>query len=114
MIGDTLVYLRRSCPEAHVWVIDDARPAPDGGWRSLLLYAAIGQFVVRGPIYRRKWEPGTGFWRSVAWGLTYPAYLLSRYVVSWRAVGRMTSGRNGWAKTRRNAETAAGPVAKEA
>ncbi|MGW4807827.1 glycosyltransferase [Kitasatospora sp. NPDC004272] len=23
VIGDTLVHLRRSCPEAHIWVIDD-------------------------------------------------------------------------------------------
>ncbi|BAJ26481.1 MULTISPECIES: glycosyltransferase [Kitasatospora] len=88
----------------------------DGGWRGLLLYAvmAVGQFVIWGPIYRRKCEPGTGFWRALGWGLVYPAYLLFLYVVSWRAVGRMLSGRNGWAKTRRNAEAAAGPVAKEA
>ena len=88
-----------------------------GGWRGLLLYLvmAFGQFVIWGPIYRRKCEPDTGFWRALGWGFVYPAYLIFLYVVSWRAVGRMLTGRNGWAKTRRNAErTVTGPVAKEA
>jgi len=71
--------------------------------------------VIWGPIYRRKCEPETGFWRALGWGFAYPLYLVSLYVVSWRAVGRIVMGRNGWAKTRRNAERAVtGPVAKEA
>jgi hypothetical protein len=66
----------------------------------------------QGPIYQRKCEPETGFWRSLGWGLAYPFHLLFLYVVSWRAVGRVISGRNGWAKTRRNAEApSGGPVA---
>lgn len=88
-----------------------------GGWRGLTVYLlmAVGQFVIWGPIYRRKCEPDAGFWRSLGWGFVYPAYLLSLYVVSWRAVGRIVLGRNGWAKTRRNADRASvGPVAKEA
>ncbi|MEW5656695.1 glycosyltransferase family 2 protein [Streptomyces cinereoruber] len=109
MIALGISYYRR--PEAA------AAYLADGGWRGIALYAAmaLGQFVIWGPIYRRKCEPETGFWRSLGWGLAYPFYLLFLYIVSWRAVGRMVSGRNGWAKTRRNAETpTGGPVAKEA
>lgn len=87
-----------------------------GGRRGIALYAALafGRFVVRGPPYRRTCEPGPGFWRSVDWGLTHSVYLLALYVVPWRAVGRVVTGRNGWAKTRRNAEApTGGPVAKE-
>lgn len=88
-----------------------------GGWRGVSLYLlmAVGQFVIWGPIYRAKCEPGASRWRAIGWGLAYPAYLISLYVVAWRAAGRIVLRRNGWAKTRRNAERAvAGPVAKEA
>ncbi|MFJ5234634.1 glycosyltransferase [Kitasatospora sp. NPDC088391] len=87
-----------------------------GGWLLPLLYAVVGvgQFVLWGPVYRRACEPTAGFWRSVGWGAAYPVYLLSLYAVSWRAAARTVRGRTGWAKTRRNAETRTGPVAREA
>lgn len=88
-----------------------------GGWVGIALYLvmALGQFVLWGPVYRRKCEPDSGFWQSIGWGLAYPFYLMFLYVVSWRAVGRIITRRNGWAKTRRNADrTVNGPVAKEA
>ncbi|MEE4543053.1 glycosyltransferase family 2 protein [Streptomyces sp. V4-01] len=88
-----------------------------GGWIGIAAYLVmtVGQFVVWGPIYRGKCERDSGFWQSIGWGLAYPFYLLSLYVVSWRAVARIVTGRNGWAKTRRNAEgRTTGPVAKEA
>lgn len=88
-----------------------------GGWVGIALYLvmALGQFVLWGPVYRRKCEPDSGFWQSIGWGLAYPFYLMFLYVVSWRAVGRIITRRNGWAKTRRNADRSVnGPVAKEA
>lgn len=102
-------YLRHPDAAAHCLA--------SGGWIGIAVYLGMsfGQFVVWGPLYRWKCEPHSGRWQSLGWGLAYPLHLLSLYVVSWRAVGRIVTRRNGWAKTRRNAERpSAGPVAKEA
>jgi len=87
-----------------------------GGASLLGLYAvlALGPFVVWGPLYVRRWEPGVGRVRALGFGLAYAVYVLAFYVTSWRAFGRIVRRRSGWAKTRRNAEVTAGPVALEA
>jgi cellulose synthase/poly-beta-1,6-N-acetylglucosamine synthase-like glycosyltransferase len=87
-----------------------------GGWTLSLLYLAFGfgPFVVWGPLYVRRWAPEVGRVRALGFGFAYAAYVLLFYVTSWRAFGRIVSGRSGWAKTRRNREAVVGPVALEA
>ncbi|WP_371481996.1 glycosyltransferase family 2 protein [Kitasatospora sp. NBC_00315] len=85
------------------------------GW-GVLVGAVLGlsQFAIWGPIYRRRCEPRAGFWRSLGWGLAYAFYIYLFYVTAWRALARIVTGRNQWAKTRRNAEAlVTGPTAVE-
>ncbi|MDF2509547.1 MAG: multidrug transporter [Microbacterium sp.] len=79
------------------------------------LVLGIGPFFVWGPLYRRHCEPDAGFWTSVMWGFGVWLYDYYVYVAGARAIYRIARGRNGWAKTRRNAEVdVAGPIAKDA
>lgn len=79
------------------------------------LVTGIGPFMLWGPLYRRVVDPGMSRLRSVLLGLEYAAYLTYSYPTTLRAFVRLVAGRNGWAKTRRNAEPlAAGPIAIEA
>ncbi|MFE7616620.1 glycosyltransferase family 2 protein [Streptomyces sp. NPDC057496] len=85
-------------------------------WPLLLVLAAVSvaPFVLWGPVYRRDHAPDASFARSLLWGLALWLYAYHLFVVSARAFARMLRGRNGWAKTRRNAEpVTAGPVALE-
>lgn len=76
------------------------------------IVTGVGPFALWGPLYRRVVDPGMSRLRSVLLGLEYAVYLTYTYPTTLRAFGRMLSGRNGWAKTRRNAEPlVAGPVA---
>lgn len=84
----------------------------DGGWGNGSVRAASGMallsfmpFVVWGPAYRWRCEPGVTHWRAWGWGLSYAATMTYLYLTAWRALGRILSGRDGWAKTRRNADT---------
>ncbi|MEU5690258.1 glycosyltransferase [Actinosynnema sp. NPDC020468] len=85
----------------------------DGAWILFTVYGAFGllPFVLWGPVYRRRCEPDLGVWRSIAYGFGYALYIYTFYITSWRAVGRLVRGRNGWTKTRRNTERQPGAVA---
>ncbi|GAA0627798.1 glycosyltransferase family 2 protein [Streptomyces crystallinus] len=94
-----------------------------GGVGSLVLWPltlvlaalAIGPFVLWGPVYRRDHAPEASRLTAVLWGVALWLYAYHLFVVSARAFVRMARGRNGWAKTRRNAEpVTTGPVALEA
>jgi 1,2-diacylglycerol 3-beta-glucosyltransferase len=80
----------------------------DGAWMLFAVYGSFGlaPFVIWGPIYRARCEPQCGRLRSLAYGFAYAMYVYTFYVTSWRALGRMLRGRNGWTKTRRNTEQA--------
>ncbi|KAA2255504.1 glycosyltransferase [Solihabitans fulvus] len=85
-----------------------------GAWVLFAVYGSFGllPFVLWGPVYRARCEPGIGLWRSLGYGLVYAVYIYTFYVTSWRALTRLVRGRNGWTKTRRNTERAgAGRVA---
>ncbi|WP_371655713.1 MULTISPECIES: glycosyltransferase [unclassified Streptomyces] len=93
-----------------------------GGVGSLVLWPltlvlaalAIGPFVLWGPVYRRDHAPDASRLTAVLWGVALWLYAYHLFVVSARAFVRMARGRNGWAKTRRNAEpVTTGPVALE-
>jgi 1,2-diacylglycerol 3-beta-glucosyltransferase len=87
-----------------------------GGWLLLVVYAVfgIGAFAVWGPVYRRRCEPTAGRLQSLGWGCGYWLYAMTLFITSWRAVFRIVTGRQGWAKTRRNAElTVDGPIAMD-
>lgn len=87
-----------------------------GGWMLFVMYFVIGlaPFVMWGPLYARRCEPGIGLPRAMALGLAYSVFILTFYITCWRALFRILSGRRGWAKTRRNVEVQTGPVALEA
>lgn len=79
----------------------------DGAWILFAIYGTMGllPFLIWGPIYRARCEPGTPLLRSLLYGFAYAAYIYTFYITSWRAVTRLIRGNNGWAKTRRNTET---------
>jgi cellulose synthase/poly-beta-1,6-N-acetylglucosamine synthase-like glycosyltransferase len=84
-----------------------------GAWILFVVYGSFGvlPFVIWGPIYWWKCERKGGFLRALAYGACYAAYIYTFYITSWRAVFRLVRGRNGWAKTRRNAEAPDGVIA---
>ncbi|MFE6233595.1 glycosyltransferase [Cellulosimicrobium sp. NPDC057862] len=88
-----------------------------GGLALLLSYLllGLGPFILWGPIYVLRCETTQPMWRGIGWGLAYVVYVYGFYITTWRAFGRILTGRSGWAKTRRNAEThVIGPIATEA
>jgi 1,2-diacylglycerol 3-beta-glucosyltransferase len=85
----------------------------DGAWMFFALYGTIGilPFIIWGPVYWACCERSGSVLRGVGWGLGYALYIYTFYVTSWRAFIRLVRGRNGWAKTRRNAQEQRTPTA---
>jgi cellulose synthase/poly-beta-1,6-N-acetylglucosamine synthase-like glycosyltransferase len=83
-----------------------ARFGTDGGWTLLGLYvvAALTQLAVWGVVYWRKCERQVGAARAVGLGVAFSLMVYISYLATWRAFFRIARRRNGWAKTRRNAE----------
>ncbi|WP_410622527.1 glycosyltransferase [Amycolatopsis sp. cmx-8-4] len=81
-----------------------------GAWILFAIYGSFGllPFVVWGPIYQLKCLHSRNILRGVGMGMAYALYIYAFYITSWRAVTRLVRGRNGWAKTRRNTDTAVG------
>ncbi|MFD3942375.1 glycosyltransferase [Streptomyces sp. NPDC058579] len=95
-----------------------------GGAREVLLAAwplalalavvSIVPFLLWGPVYRREFAPDRSRLKGLLWGFALWLYAYHLFLVSARGFARLLRGRTGWAKTRRNAETAGvGPVATE-
>jgi 1,2-diacylglycerol 3-beta-glucosyltransferase len=77
-----------------------------GAWLVFAAYFVLGilPFLLWGPIYWLRHERRGSVLRGVAWGVAYSLYIYTFYVTTWRALVRLVRGRNGWAKTRRNAQ----------
>ncbi|MFI1797262.1 glycosyltransferase [Streptomyces sp. NPDC020379] len=79
-----------------------------------LAVVSVLPFVLWGPVYRRDRAPGRSLLVSLLWGLALWLYAYHLFPASARGFIRMLRGRNGWAKTRRNAEVVtSGPIAVE-
>ncbi|MEU5162361.1 glycosyltransferase [Streptomyces sp. NPDC020875] len=79
-----------------------------------LVVLSVIPFLLWGPVYRRDFAPGHSRLKGLLWGLALWLYAYHLFVVCARGCLRILRGRTGWAKTRRNAETAGiGPVATE-
>ncbi|MFE0175094.1 glycosyltransferase [Streptomyces sp. NPDC059002] len=88
-----------------------------GAWPLLLVLTLLSilPFALWGPVYRRDFAPHHSWIKGLLWGFALWLYAYHVYVVSTRGFLRVLRGKNGWAKTRRNAEAVGtGPVATEA
>lgn len=78
------------------------------------LLFGITPFGIWGILYKIKCEPEANWGQAVGWGIGLWLFVPYILVSISRAMIRILLGRNGWAKTRRNAETnVSGPVAIE-
>lgn len=82
------------------------RFAAMGGWWVLggILLIGFAEFIIWGILYREKCEPDEPWYKGWYWGLSYLVYVFINYPVVWRAFLQFLSGKQGWAKTRRNVE----------
>ncbi|MDN5725485.1 MAG: glycosyltransferase [Propionibacteriales bacterium] len=71
----------------------------------LVVVTGVVPFAVWPVIYRRQCAPQASWLRVFGWCLGYWLYMYQTYVCVVRAFWRLVTGRNGWAKTRRNAES---------
>ncbi|MEU6234550.1 glycosyltransferase [Kitasatospora sp. NPDC047058] len=78
-----------------------------GPWMLLAFALAALPMVSWGLAYRRLVHPGRGRLTGLLWGVLVWLYAYHLFVVAVRAAVRLLLGRNGWAKTRRNAERVA-------
>jgi 1,2-diacylglycerol 3-beta-glucosyltransferase len=78
------------------------------GWWVLVFYLTLGlgPFVLWGPVYRKRCEPGMGFVHALGLGVGYSLFVLLFYITAWRAFFRILWHRSDWHKTLRNAELA--------
>ncbi|NGO68727.1 glycosyltransferase [Streptomyces boncukensis] len=78
---------------------------------AVLALVSVLPFVGWGLFYRRHYAPGRSRLTGLGWGLALWLYAYHLFPASVRALGRALRGRDGWAKTRRNAEALAGATA---
>lgn len=92
-------------------------PRDVAGILTLIVLFSIAPFAIWGFVYRVKCEPDSSWWAALGWGLSAWLYVYYMYVCIARAFVRIARGKNGWSKTRRNAEAhviVGGSVAIEA
>lgn len=65
---------------------------------------AVFEFTVWGVLYVMKAETNKPWWKGFGRGVAYMIYVALNYPVVWRAFIQLVFGKQGWAKTKRNAE----------
>lgn len=82
--------------------------AAAGGWYLLGIILIIGlvEFAIWGVLYWLKCSRESPWPMAIIWGISYLGYVFINYPVVWSAFAQFVSGKEGWAKTRRNAEIA--------
>ncbi|MBT2483979.1 MULTISPECIES: glycosyltransferase [unclassified Microbacterium] len=86
------------------------------GLLALNIIFSVTPFAIWGIVYKLKCEPEASWARALFWGLEVWLYVYNIYICIARAFVRVARGKNGWSKTRRNAEAhvvVAGSVAVE-
>ncbi|WP_406198549.1 glycosyltransferase [Kitasatospora sp. NBC_01560] len=78
-----------------------------GPYMAVAFVVATLPMVLWGFAYRRLAHPGRSRPAGLLWGVLLWLYAYHLFVVATRAAVRLLLGRNGWAKTRRNAERVA-------
>ncbi|WP_282847767.1 glycosyltransferase family 2 protein [Microbacterium oxydans] len=74
------------------------------GLVGLLSVFSIAPFAVWGFVYKVRCEPQASWFTALMWGLGVWLYVYYMYICIARAFLRIMRRKNGWAKTRRNAE----------
>ncbi|WP_420367221.1 glycosyltransferase [Curtobacterium sp. L1-20] len=85
-------------------VLADATPVAFAATAVLFTLFGVAPFAIWGPVYVRRCEPQKSLWKGLLYGLGMWFYVFYMYVSLSRAFVRVVLRRNGWAKTRRNAE----------
>lgn len=81
---------------------------------ALLVVFGIGPFAIWGYVYKLRCEPGISWARATAIGLCIWVWVTYVLIALFKAAWRLAQNKNGWAKTRRNAdEASSGTVAIE-
>lgn len=76
------------------------------GWLLLLsILFGVAPFALWGPVYKLRCEPQLTWPQALLYGVGLWLYVYYCYISIARAFGRVLLGRNGWSKTRRNAES---------
>ncbi len=75
-----------------------------GPWMAAAFLVAMLPMVLWGTTYRRTVHPDRSRLTGLLWGLLLWLYTYHLFLVATRGAVRLLLGRNGWAKTRRNAE----------
>jgi cellulose synthase/poly-beta-1,6-N-acetylglucosamine synthase-like glycosyltransferase len=79
----------------------------------LVVLTGVLPFAIWPILYRRQAAPHRPWYVVIGWGFGYWLYMYQSYICVIRAFFRMVVGRNGWAKTRRNAENDTQLLARE-
>jgi cellulose synthase/poly-beta-1,6-N-acetylglucosamine synthase-like glycosyltransferase len=70
----------------------------------LIVLTGIVPFAIWVPIYRKQAQPDASIGQTLLWGMGYWLYMYQNYISVIRAFYRLITGKDGWSKTRRNAE----------
>lgn len=74
------------------------------GLLALNVIFSVTPFAIWGIVYKLRCEPDASWGTAIFWGLEVWLYVYNIYICIARAFIRVARGKNGWSKTRRNAE----------
>jgi 1,2-diacylglycerol 3-beta-glucosyltransferase len=120
MLGAAAFLVLLGLSAAH-WISEPTAPIVELDTLAWLagvsLVFAVAPFALWGPVYKLRCEPDLSWRTAVLYGIGAWLYVYYMYICIARAFWRIARGKNGWSKTRRNAEAhviVGGSVAVEA